>query len=104
MSSGHAMLSFHPLRPAPLCLSLLCPCSDCRPFTSPPSSLVDPPFCLAILCPCSDCRSFTPPPQTRPSSWRYSVPALMLPGESWNPEDYDVQSVISYDGEQQTKE
>ena len=37
--------------------------------------------------------------QIRPSAWRYSVPAVFLPGESWNVEEYDVKNVISYDGE-----
>ena len=37
--------------------------------------------------------------QIRPSAWRYSVPAVSLPGESWNVEEYDVKNVISYDGE-----
>lgn len=36
--------------------------------------------------------------QIRPSAWRYSVPALLLSGEAWNIEDYNVKNVISYDG------
>ena len=36
--------------------------------------------------------------EIRKSSWRYSVPSLMLPGASLEEAEYDVKNVVSFDG------